>query len=64
MRRAGAFCGSTGWLAARGSLPLLDRRLVVFGAGDAARFCAEAEHWPADLRDHAYRLAEPAFVRS
>lgn len=29
--------------------------------GDPARFLALSESWPADLRDHARRLAEPAF---
>jgi len=29
-------------------------------AGDRARFHAETEGWPEDIRDHARRLAEPA----
>jgi uncharacterized protein len=31
-------------------------------AGDAARFDALSAAWPTDLRDHARRLAAPAFV--
>ena len=30
-------------------------------AGDGGRFAAITERWPADLRDHARRLAAPAF---
>jgi hypothetical protein len=31
-------------------------------AADAAGFAARTETWPADVRDHARRLAEPAFA--
>ncbi|HWJ75823.1 MAG TPA: DUF2239 family protein [Kaistia sp.] len=31
-------------------------------AGDQARFEAETEAWPADIRDHSRRLAVPAFA--
>jgi hypothetical protein len=31
-------------------------------AGDSGRFTDEAKRWPADLRDHALRLAAPVFA--
>jgi hypothetical protein len=31
-------------------------------AGDGARFEAQAAAWPADVRDHARKLAGPAFI--
>jgi len=33
-------------------------------AGDAARFEASTAAWPADVRDHARRLAAAAFARA
>ena len=33
-------------------------------AGDAGRFRAHTEAWPADLRDYAYRMAEATFKES
>jgi hypothetical protein len=45
-----------------GDEPGFEEAIRALYSGDAARFCAEAEQWPEDLRDHAIRLAEPAFV--
>ncbi len=47
-----------------GDEPGFEEAIRALYSGDAARFCAEAEQWPTDLRDHAIRLAEPAFVPS
>jgi hypothetical protein len=45
-----------------GDEPGFEEAIRALYSGNAARFCAEAEQWPADLRDHAIRLAEAAFV--
>jgi hypothetical protein len=45
-----------------GDEPGFEEAIRALYSGNAARFCAEAEQWPVDLRDHAIRLAEPAFV--
>ncbi len=44
-----------------GNRPGYEEAARALYAGDRDRFLALSEPWPADLRDHARRLAEPAF---
>ena len=44
-----------------GNRPGYEEAARALYAGDRDRFHALSEQWPADLRDHARRLAEPAF---
>ncbi|MCW1840268.1 DUF2239 family protein [Prosthecomicrobium hirschii] len=46
--------------AMAGDLPGYEEASRALYAGDHARFVAETEAWPADIRDHARRLAEGA----
>ncbi|HEV7372167.1 DUF2239 family protein [Arenibaculum sp.] len=45
-----------------GDAPGYEEAARALYAGDAARFAAISAPWPADLRDHARRLAAPAFA--
>lgn len=48
--------------AMAGNLPGFEEATRAFFAGDRARFDDQIEHWPVDVRDHARRLADPAFL--
>ncbi|MBT9290164.1 DUF2239 family protein [Hyphomicrobiaceae bacterium 22] len=48
--------------AMAGDLPGYEEASRALYAGDHARFVAETEAWPADIRDHARRLAEGALA--
>lgn len=43
--------------AMAGDLPGYEEALRAFYAGDAAKFTAQTDAWPPDVRDHARRLA-------
>lgn len=45
-----------------GNQPGYEEAARALYAGDGSRFTALSEPWPVDLRDHARRLAEPAFA--
>lgn len=45
-----------------GNQPGYEEAARALYAGDRARFLALSEAWPGDLRDHARRLADPAFT--
>ncbi len=47
--------------AMAGDAPGYEAAIRALYAGDGAGFAAASEAWPADLRDHARRLAAPAF---
>ncbi|MCB8819235.1 DUF2239 family protein [Microvirga rosea] len=47
-------------LAMLGNQPGYEEAARALYAGERSRFMALTEPWPADLRDHARRLAEPA----
>ena len=47
--------------AMAGDAPGFEEATRALWAGDAARFGAETAAWPPDVRDHARRLAAPAF---
>lgn len=47
-----------------GDRPHYEDALRALYAADRDRFAALTASWPADLRDHALRLAEPAFTPS
>lgn len=47
-------------MAILGDEPGYEQAARALYAGDRAGFMAQTEHWPADLRDHARRLAAPA----
>jgi uncharacterized protein len=49
--------------AMAGDAPGFEEATRALFAGDAGRFDAEAAAWPPDVRDHARRLAAPAFER-
>jgi uncharacterized protein len=49
--------------AMAGDAPGFEEATRALWADDAARFDAETAGWPADVRDHARRLAAPAFER-
>lgn len=44
-----------------GSLPGFEEAARALFGADATRFAAQLEAWPADVREHALRLAAPAF---
>lgn len=44
-----------------GDLPQFEEAIRGLFAGDREKFTAHMEGWPKDIRDHATRLAEPAF---
>jgi hypothetical protein len=46
--------------AMAGDLPGFEEACRVFFAGDRGRFSEQTEGWPADIRDHARRMAAPA----
>jgi hypothetical protein len=48
--------------AMAGDLPGYEEASRALYAGDHARFVAETEAWPTDIRDHARRLAEGALA--
>ncbi|SHE96370.1 hypothetical protein SAMN02745157_1329 [Kaistia soli DSM 19436] len=48
--------------AMAGDRPGYEEATRALFAGDQARFDAETEAWPADIRDHSRRLAIPAFA--
>lgn len=48
--------------AALGDRPGYEEAARALYAGDRARFVERSEPWPADLRDHARKLAEGAFA--
>jgi hypothetical protein len=50
--------------AMAGNLPGFEEANRALFAGDAARFHEQTETWPADVRDHARRLAASAFAPS
>ena len=47
-----------------GNEPGFEEALRALYAGDSARFAALTESWPADVRDHARRLAEEGFTNT
>ncbi len=47
-----------------GNLPGYEEAARALYAGDRARFEAETEAWPGDVRDHARRLAQPGFAEA
>lgn len=47
-----------------GDLPGFEEACRALYAGDAARFVAAAENWPADLRGYACRLASDGWARA
>lgn len=49
--------------AVAGNKPHVEEATRALFAGDAAQFEACTASWPADVRDHARRLAAPAFER-
>lgn len=49
--------------AMAGNRPHYEDALRALFAGDAARFEALTDDWPADIRDHARRLAAPALAQ-
>lgn len=44
-----------------GNMPNFEEAIRALFAADSARFQKHMEAWPKDIRDHATRLAEPAF---
>lgn len=44
-----------------GNLPNFEEAIRGLFAGDRKKFAAHMKGWPKDIRDHATRLAEPAF---
>src|SRR4051812_48776898 len=50
--------------AMAGTLPGFEEANRALFAGDAARFDEQTDTWPADVRDHARRLAASAFAPS
>lgn len=48
-------------MAMLGNQPGYEEAARALYAGDRIRFLAVSDPWPVDLRDHARRLAEPAF---
>ncbi|MDQ0475163.1 DUF2239 family protein [Labrys wisconsinensis] len=48
--------------AMAGDRPGFEEAVRALFAGDGRRFTAEIASWPADLRDHAAKLAEPALA--
>lgn len=50
--------------AMAGNLPDFEEATRALFAGDGDRFREQTERWPADIRDHARRLAEPTFLRT
>ena len=47
-----------------GNKPDYEDAIRALFAGDAIRFEKWIAEWPADIRDHTLRLAEPAFDRA
>lgn len=61
IRRNGQEAAFRFMTAIAGNLPLYEDANRALFAGNASRFTELTEDWPADVRDHARRLAAPAF---